>query len=132
VNEDLISRVQRIIAFYGLTVSAFADKVGVQRSSISHLLSGRNKPSLDFVLKLVQAFPDVNLYWFLKGEGNFPDDSITDGSDAAEQVDMVTESTHTIRTELPLPTNTKNKSEPVKIVLFYQDGTFESFHSKND
>jgi hypothetical protein len=39
----------------------------VQRSSLSHLLSGRNKPSLDFILKIVDVFPDVDLYWILNG-----------------------------------------------------------------
>jgi transcriptional regulator with XRE-family HTH domain len=58
--------------YYGLSASGFAEKIGVQRSSISHLLSGRNKPSLDFILKIIEVFPDVDLYWILNGFGNFP------------------------------------------------------------
>jgi transcriptional regulator with XRE-family HTH domain len=46
----------------------FADKIGVQRSSLSHLLSGRNKPSLDFILKILDVFPDVDLYWMINGK----------------------------------------------------------------
>jgi transcriptional regulator with XRE-family HTH domain len=49
----------------------FADKIGVQRSSLSHLLSGRNKPSLDFILKILDVFPDVDLYWMINGKGSF-------------------------------------------------------------
>ena len=41
----------------------------MQRSGISHILSGRNKPSLDFVLKVIEAYPDLNESWLLKGEG---------------------------------------------------------------
>jgi antitoxin component HigA of HigAB toxin-antitoxin module len=57
--------------YYGLNASAFADKIGVQRSSLSHLLSGRNKPSLDFI-KILDVFPDVDLYWMINGKGSFP------------------------------------------------------------
>ncbi len=52
-----------------LTSSQFADKLGVQRSGLSHILSGRNKPSLDFVLKVLAGFPDLNPQWLLQGKG---------------------------------------------------------------
>ena len=52
-----------------LTSSQFADKLGVQRSGMSHILSGRNKPSLDFVLKVLAGFPDLNPQWLLQGKG---------------------------------------------------------------
>ncbi|MEC7263349.1 MAG: helix-turn-helix transcriptional regulator [Bacteroidota bacterium] len=134
MNEEIVSRIQTIIDFYGLTVSAFADQIGVQRSSISHLLNGRNKPSLDFVLKLVQTFPDVNLYWLLKGEGNFPNTADVVEPSGTKQVGAAAQSTQPIERELPLPAEKMagGKPEPVKIVIFYPDGTFESFHPKND
>jgi len=50
-----------------LSAATFADIIGVQRSSISHILSGRNKPSLDFILKLLHAYPSVSSEWLLKG-----------------------------------------------------------------
>ena len=52
-TDDFIKRLELILEYYGLNASAFADKIGVQRSSLSHLLSGRNKPSLDFILKIM-------------------------------------------------------------------------------
>lgn len=64
-SKDFIKRLQQIIDFYSLSASSFADKIGVQRSSISHILSGRNKPSLDFVMKVLSYFPEVDLYWLL-------------------------------------------------------------------
>jgi len=70
--EDFIKRLETILDYYSLTASSFADKISVQRSSMSHLLSGRNKPSLDFVLKVTEEFPDVELEWFLNGKGSFP------------------------------------------------------------
>ena len=71
-SPDFIKRLQIIIDYYQLSAATLADKIDVQRSSISHLLSGRNKPSLDFVLKLIKQFPEINLYWLLNGLGNFP------------------------------------------------------------
>lgn len=70
--DDFVKRLEILLEYYALNASAFADKIGVQRSSMSHLLSGRNKPSLDFVLKISDIFPDVDLYWILKGTGSFP------------------------------------------------------------
>ena len=70
-SEDFIKRLEFILDYYSLSASGFADKIGVQRSSLSHLLSGRNKPSLDFILKILEFFPEIDLYWILNGQGNF-------------------------------------------------------------
>jgi transcriptional regulator with XRE-family HTH domain len=71
-SEQFIEKIENILNYYKLTASQFAEKIGVQRSSLSHLLSGRNKPSLDFVIKIVEEFPEVDLYWFLFNQGEFP------------------------------------------------------------
>ena len=65
-------RIQEIMKFNQLSASGFADAMGVGRSSISHILSGRNKPSLDFVMKITEAYPEAELQWLLYGKGNFP------------------------------------------------------------
>ncbi|MDX1316792.1 MAG: helix-turn-helix transcriptional regulator, partial [Xanthomarina gelatinilytica] len=66
-NEEFSKRLQKVMDYYNESASSFAEKIGVQRSSISHILSGRNKPSLDFVLKVLSSFPEVELYWLLNG-----------------------------------------------------------------
>ncbi len=71
-TEAFTKRLQQVMDYYGESASSFAEKIGVQRSSISHILSGRNKPSLEFVLKILSAFPEVELYWLLNGKGEFP------------------------------------------------------------
>ena len=53
----------------GLSPSQFADKLGVQRSGVSHLLSGRNKPSFEFINKMLVAFPKINPDWLITGNG---------------------------------------------------------------
>jgi len=62
----------RIIQFLtenNLTSTRFADIIGVQRSSVSHILSGRNKPSYDFIEKMLIAYPDLNAQWLITGIG---------------------------------------------------------------
>lgn len=130
MNESVISRLQMIIEHYGLSVSAFAESIGVQRSSVSHVLSGRNKPSLDFVMKLVKTYPEVNLYWLLNGKGSFPN------KDQAEYSTPIVENViaREIKEEVPptLDSQNNNTNEPVKIILIYGDGTFETFNTKNN
>ena len=66
---SLNERISKIIEYSQLTSSEFADEIDVQRSSISHITSGRNKPSLDFLIKVKDQFPDLEWDWLIKGEG---------------------------------------------------------------
>lgn len=66
----MVDRIRKLIAYEQMNSSQFADEIKLQRSSLSHVLSGRNNPSLDFVMKIKQRFPEVNLEWLLFGEGN--------------------------------------------------------------
>lgn len=70
--DAFIKRLETLLDYYAISASVFADKLGVQRSGLSHLMSGRNKPSLDFVMKITESFPEVDLYWLLNGTGDFP------------------------------------------------------------
>jgi transcriptional regulator with XRE-family HTH domain len=63
-------RIEAIIQHERLTPSQFADSIGVQRSGVSHILSGRNKPSLDFLNKLLSRFPHISGDWLITGKGN--------------------------------------------------------------
>lgn len=69
----MIKRIELIMQAQNLSSSQFADRIGVQRSGLSHILSGRNNPSLDFVLKVLAAFPDINPVWLLQGKGKMYD-----------------------------------------------------------
>jgi transcriptional regulator with XRE-family HTH domain len=66
----MLSRVKQIIEVQNLTPSRFADHIGVPRSTISHILSGRNKPSLEVVQKILEAFPEIKADWLVQGKGN--------------------------------------------------------------
>ena len=112
-TEAFRERLETLLQYYELSATAFAEEIGVQRSSISHLLSGRNKPSLDFVLKVVQRFPEVNLYWLLNGKGDFPKKEPKQPHPPA-----------------PTPVRKdadKDQREIEKIVVFYADGSFREY-----
>lgn len=134
--EDFISRLQKIIDYYGESASSFAEKVGVQRSSISHILSGRNKPSLDFVLKILAAFPDVDMYWLCNGKGDFPKTNkteekntvVTNVNKEKTEFTNVKKGEASLKEEIPLPETKKDKTID-RIVIFYADGSFKSYNS---
>ncbi|MDA0316097.1 MAG: helix-turn-helix transcriptional regulator [Bacteroidetes bacterium] len=113
-------QLNKIIVYYGLSASAFAELIQVQRSSISHILSGRNKPSLDFILKLNTAFPDINLYWLLNGTG----DMLNGSSSSTTTKDTITQ-TEALQSK---HVDSKAQSKKIeRIVIFYKDGTFEGY-----
>lgn len=155
--DDFIKRLETVFDYYSLSASSFADKIGVQRSSLSHLLSGRNKPSLDFVMKIVEVFPEVDLYWVLNGVGNFPKSEIAEEVVAGFQNPSTL--FHEVQNEEPKISmqqqdlfsepsieknrvnenseekfsNTqnfetfKNDSTIERIVVFYKNGTFKNY-----
>ncbi|MDO4229473.1 MAG: helix-turn-helix transcriptional regulator [Capnocytophaga sp.] len=71
-TADFIKRLQEVMNYYNINASSLADMLDIQRSSISHLLSERNKPSLEFIMKLIEQFPEVDFHWITQGKGNFP------------------------------------------------------------
>ena len=66
---EMKDRISHIIRAKNLTAAEFAIQLGIQPSNVSHLLSGRNNPSLDFVKKLKESFPEYNLDWIIMGQG---------------------------------------------------------------
>jgi transcriptional regulator with XRE-family HTH domain len=148
--EDFIKRLELLLDYYSLNASSFADKIGVQRSSLSHLLSGRNKPSLDFILKILEFYPEVDLYWILNGKGTFPASdkkqiSSTLNEDVAKKIeettlfttDLFASDKEVITPKSEIKDTTSNTSIATdqevqidKIVVFYTDGSFKSYHPK--
>jgi transcriptional regulator with XRE-family HTH domain len=66
---NLNDRISKIIQYSKLSASEFADEIEVQRSNISHIASGRNKPSLDFLIKIKEHFPAIQWDWLILGQG---------------------------------------------------------------
>lgn len=109
---EFTTRIKKVMDHHDLTASLFADKIGVQRSSISHILSGRNKPSLDFIMKITTEFKDVDLQWLINGVGFFPKNSAK--KDFASTPSL-------------FETNANDGKKIQRIVVFYNDGTFDEY-----
>ena len=141
--EDFIKRLETILEYYSLTASSFADNISVQRSSMSHLLSGRSKPSLDFVLKVTEEFPDIELEWFLNGKGSFPKDEFTPTPTIIQpeikKESKIKEDLFSNNTEEKKEVFEDKKTQPVsisenfnqneieRIVVFFKNGTFKNY-----
>jgi len=130
------TRIQRLIGSENLSPTKFADIIGVQRSAISHILSGRNKPSFDLIQKILTKFPRVSSEWLLMGRGEMYKTTIqqrlfdidTKSADSKSEIKppIIQENT----TRLP---NTKESENRIKesgierIIIFYTDKSFKEY-----
>lgn len=134
-SSEFGKRLQNILDFYGITATELSNQISFNRSTISHLLSGRNKPSLDFVMKLLEKFPEVELYWLLNGKGAFPvKKEETPSSTSLEQKESIQDNlSRQQENQLKRSINpsklakTLDQEEIERIVFFFKDGSFKSF-----
>lgn len=140
-QQKFIARLQKIMNYYEINASTLADSLGVLRSSISHLLSERNKPSLDFVLKITEKYPEIDLYWLLYGKGSFPKEEPREEPKEKLPPKKVTP---IAPPEIPFPPIDPPQEKPIeknvplkdipkkevqKIIFFYKDNSFEIFEN---
>lgn len=133
-------RIAHIIRAKNLTAADFAQQLGIQPSSISHLLSGRNNPSLEFVRKLKETFPEYNLDWIVMGKGPmtvsepFAEpkpavDSQTKMVESIEKEDDMFQGTLFATENMPEPNPPMPpqmpKSDLKRIIMVYADNSFE-------
>lgn len=141
----MIERLKQILDYYNLSASSFADKIDVPRSSISHLLSGRNNPSLDFIIKVETAFDEVDLNWLVYGKGSFPPQTENQQREVKiEKNDVPSLFTENVvfEQEPEKKSNTRFSESQQKpkesaafreiknILVLYDDGTFEDFKKR--
>lgn len=152
---ELRERIEMLLHFKNMSPSQFAEEVGVQRSGISHILSGRNRPSLDLVTKICKTFPEVSYDWLIDGTGSLEktnkyekstlktppqseDKNITDGVPSSNDLPN-TRTPYSLSKDTivnkgvgikkPIVTNVKSGLERKlkKVILLYTDGTMESY-----
>jgi transcriptional regulator with XRE-family HTH domain len=113
-----------VIDSHKLSAGAFADRIGVQRSNVSHVLSGRNKPSFEFIEKVLVAFPKVQAHWLMTGKH-------LSAAEERDQQSVVKPGVEQSRTAYPrardLLEKHSAKKQIVKIVTFYSDFTFDTY-----
>ena len=140
---NMKDRLIKVLNHFGLTATRLADEIGVQRSGISHILSGRNQPGYDFMVKLLTRFPDINAEWLLLGKGNLlKDKEPVAGSkpvkdliaDNIRQPDLFSttqtreEDAATYITRNPKVTNVTLIH---RVLLLHHDGTFEVYQQSD-
>ncbi len=136
---------ERISAFLkseNKTSAQFAEEIGVQPSGISHILSGRNKPSLDFVVKMLETYPFLSVEWLLFGKGTMYrektlgelfniSDATSHGNSGTGALPEDAGKTGGKGHEVSLPDQEKDvNAERLKIsriVWFYNDNTFREY-----
>jgi transcriptional regulator with XRE-family HTH domain len=127
---ELSKRILEILEKSGLTPSEFADKIEVQRSAISHITSGRNKPSLDFLIKIKQAFPEIDTDWLVFGEEK-PKENPTSALPEIDVNSTQNEKIPTLFDGIETDENPETRAPVSKkirrVILLYEDGSFEDF-----
>jgi len=130
--DAFIDRLEQLMENHQLNAASFSEKIGVQRSSLSHILSRRNKPSLDFILKIQAQFDEVDFDWLLLGTSkkvSFAADDLKKQESATEKKEGFKEENIQLENQ---SNSLKNRpSELLKIVEFYKDGTFDVFLPKS-
>jgi transcriptional regulator with XRE-family HTH domain len=118
---NITERIATIIKVNQLSAATFADKLGVQRSNVSHLLNGRNKPSMDFIEKVLEHFPRVDAGWLLTGKST----QIV-GEQHAQETNAEPKISKT-----PLSISHPKGRTVERIVVFYTDRTFDVYESQS-
>ena len=127
----MTERFKILLQQLGLTSSEFADRIGVQRSSISHIISGRNKPSIDFLEKIITIFPDTDLKWLITGKVTSSEDSGKKSEPVASEI---------IKSYIPEVVTDSDKKPPppseketvAQIIIVYKNNTFRILNPSGD
>jgi transcriptional regulator with XRE-family HTH domain len=145
----MVDRIKILIEKQNLTAAQFAEEIGVQRSAVSHLLSGRNKPSLDFMLKIKNRFPEVKLDWLLLGNGKMTEtlqaelpkkENIQEELFSKETELKSEEKSKPEKREEEIPYSVVKSDDvavyeksgllPKKMILIYPDNTFKIYNTR--
>lgn len=132
-------RIEYLINELKMTNAKFAEEIDVPKSVISHILTGRNKPSLDFIIKILNKFSNINSDWLLFGKGNiYSSDSSTPKNlnqniDLFNKIDKNTENkdikqNNNIKNNESLQNINRFEKQISKIIVYYSDNTFDEFN----
>ncbi len=142
-------RLQQLLNAENLSQAEFADRIGVARASVSHIIAGRNKPSYEVIQKISENFPTISLDWLINGNGKMyrsEDGKLPLNQDKTEseptsdsplglfdskQTDSPAAS-RPIKTDTLANTHQKPKQQKIisRVVVFFTDGTFQELHTK--
>lgn len=134
-------QIQEILRREGLSASQFADRIGVQRSSVSHVISGRNKPGFDFIRKILETFPAINAEWLITGSGAIYSSIEPAGTAESPEEGLPlkpekeTPEPEKKPAEIPVTIQNNQKitdsREIDRIIVFYKDKTFREYRQES-
>jgi transcriptional regulator with XRE-family HTH domain len=134
------AQIQEILTKERISSSQFADRIGVQRSSVSHVLSGRNKPGFDFIQKILVAFPEINGDWLITGSGEMYKEKLHSGDLFEAKKEMQTLDNVEKMERKPVTLNVKKpekgddetpkRREIERVIVFYTDKTFKEYDAE--
>ncbi|MDC0874426.1 helix-turn-helix transcriptional regulator [Flavobacteriaceae bacterium] len=131
-TERFLERLEFLMENNQLNATAFAEKIGVQRSSVSHILSKRNKPSLEFMLKIYEHFEEVNLEWLILGNQNIPLPTPPKDKNETLEMDLIQEDQKKEKVQNVQAFDGVQKNEEVsQIIQLYKDGSFRTYFPKS-
>ena len=135
------TRLKQFLAAENITQAQFADNIKVVRASVSHVLSGRNKPSYEFILSIMTKYPNLNIEWLMFGKGKMYKDARREDTSLPETdvlfPEPMPEETFPCpeeRTEEPFsPIETSNnitesvvnQRKVVKVIVLFDDGSYQ-------
>ena len=114
-KKNILNRIKKIIEENNLSNSEFAEKIGIPKSSVTHLLSERNNPSLDIIIKISEAFEDISTDYLIFGQENQAESTIQDPNTLFSELEQG------IPEDSVKDSNNKVKS----IILIYENNKFE-------
>ena len=114
-KKNILNRIKKIIEKNNLSNSEFAEKIGIPKSSVTHLLSERNNPSLDIIIKISEAFEDISTDYLIFGQENQAESTIQDPNTLFSELEQG------ISEDSVKDSNNKVKS----IILIYENNKFE-------
>ncbi|MCD6566966.1 MAG: helix-turn-helix transcriptional regulator [Bacteroidales bacterium] len=133
MENQIDKRLRLLLENEGLTSSQFAKIVGYRPSSISHILSGRNKPGFDFIQEILKKFDTINPEWLILGHGEMyktVDKVIENSKKSASKESINTRKVESEHDPLPYVSDVKIKTDGkviVKVLVFYSDQTFTEY-----
>ena len=116
-------RLQQFLEVEKLSPARLADSLGIQRSGISHLLSGRNKPSYEFINNFLTRYPQIDATWLITGKGKMYKDDFSPYS--GEELNFHQEQ-EVESTSFSIESDDIRKAK--RITVYYSDGSFQDFY----
>ena len=107
MDADINNRIKSILEESQMTAADFAAAIGISRSNLTHLLSGRNQPSFSLLEKLLKAFPQIRTEWLVTGLG----DMLRDEDDFAKTVEAIRHNEPASHTQFEMNFDTEEENE---------------------